>query len=104
MGAVLRLPVIVAECLTATADESVREHALQFWGAVADPAALPFDRLDRPEQLAIVLGDEDRGIDREWLERCHRLVTIPMRPGASSLNVAVAAGILLYGLSRDCRP
>jgi tRNA G18 (ribose-2'-O)-methylase SpoU len=101
MGAVLELPVIVSEGLAATVEESAREHGIEFWGAVADPAAEPFERLERPERLALVLGDEDRGIDREWLERCHRLVTIPMRFGASSLNVAVAAGILLYGLCRD---
>ncbi len=101
MGAVLRLPVIVADCLAGTVDKAAREHALHFWGAVADPAAEPFERLEPPERLALVMGDEDRGIDREWLERCHRLVTIPMRSGASSLNVAVAAGILLYGLTRD---
>ncbi len=98
MGAVLRIPLFVSEQLIGEAEKLTAERGLEFWGAVADPAAEPFDRLDRPERLALVLGDEDRGIDREWLERCHRLVTIPMRPGASSLNVAVAAGILLYGL------
>jgi tRNA G18 (ribose-2'-O)-methylase SpoU len=102
MGAVLRLPVIATEHMAALRDQLVQDHGLEFWGAVADHTALPFDRLDRPEKLAIVVGDEARGIDREWLERCQRRVTIPMRPGASSLNVAVATGILLYGLCRDC--
>jgi tRNA G18 (ribose-2'-O)-methylase SpoU len=67
--------------------------------AVADPAAEPFGRVPRPRRVGLVLGDEHEGIDREWLALCHRTVTIPMRPGASSLNVAVAAGILLYHFS-----
>jgi tRNA G18 (ribose-2'-O)-methylase SpoU len=99
MGAVLRLPTIVSEQTFAEADLLADEEGFEYWGAVADPAAEPFDRLTRPQRLGLVLGDEDRGIDDEWLKRCRRLVTIPMREGASSLNVAVAAGILIYSLT-----
>jgi len=99
MGAVLRLPLVVSERLAETAASLAAEHGLEYWAAVADPAAEPFDRLARPERLGLVLGEEDRGIEAEWLQRCSRLVSIPMRPGASSLNVAVAAGILIYGLT-----
>ncbi len=56
-----------------------------------------------PRGMGLVLGEEDRGIDPEWLSRCTRSVTIPMRKGAGSLNVAVAAGILLYRLTHDAR-
>jgi tRNA G18 (ribose-2'-O)-methylase SpoU len=101
MGAVLRLPVIVSQCPGAVAELLMRERGFQFWGAVADSSAQPFHQLNRPERLALVVGEEDRGIDPEWLQRCDRLVTIPMREGASSLNVAVAAGILLHWLARD---
>jgi tRNA G18 (ribose-2'-O)-methylase SpoU len=104
MGAVLRLPLIVSERLQVEAESLAAEHGMEFWGAVADAAAEPFDRLAPPERVALVLGNEDRGIEPAWLKRCHRLVTIPMRKGASSLNVAVAAGILLYGLRRDRGP
>jgi tRNA G18 (ribose-2'-O)-methylase SpoU len=99
MGSVLHLPLVVSEQLESAADKLVQEHGFQVWGAVADPLAEPFDRLQRPERLAVVFGDEDRGIDAEWLRKCHKLVTIPMRPGASSLNVAAAAGILVYCLA-----
>jgi TrmH family RNA methyltransferase len=70
---------------------------------VADPTAEPFDHARRPDRVGLVLGDEDEGIEPEWLERCRRIVTIPMRPGAGSLNVAVAAGILIQALTRDLR-
>ena len=33
----------------------------------------------RPDRLGLVLGDEDQGIEPEWLERCCRKVTIAMR-------------------------
>jgi tRNA G18 (ribose-2'-O)-methylase SpoU len=100
MGSSLRLPVIVSERLCAIADDLVRRDRVVLLGAVADPAAKPFNAIRRPDRLGLVLGDEDEGIDAKWLGRCAHKVTIPMRPGAGSLNVAVAAGILLHTFTR----
>jgi RNA methyltransferase, TrmH family len=99
MGSVLRLPVIVADRLEAIADRLASELNVGFWAAVADPGAVSFKTELRPDRLALVLGDEDQGVSREWLDRC-RAITIPMRSGTCSLNVAVAAGILLYHLTQ----
>jgi tRNA G18 (ribose-2'-O)-methylase SpoU len=98
MGSVLRLPVLVCPELEAEADRLAADLGVEFWAAVADPLAPSFKNDPRPARLGLVLGDEDRGVDAAWLGRCPRKVTIPMRPGAGSLNVAVAAGILLYQL------
>ncbi len=49
--------------------------------------------------LVLVIGSEARGIDAELLARCQVRVAIPMLGQVSSLNAAVAAGILLY----ECR-
>ncbi len=51
----------------------------------------------------LVLGGEERGIRPNVLRRCGRVVAIPMAGQVSSLNVAVAAGVLLYELRRKCR-
>jgi TrmH family RNA methyltransferase len=50
-----------------------------------------------------LLGSEAHGLADEWVERADRRVTIPMQPGVDSLNLAVAAGILLYQASRGFR-
>jgi tRNA G18 (ribose-2'-O)-methylase SpoU len=101
MGAVLSLPVLVSERLTETADDLDRKHNVEFFGAVADPEAEPFESVARPRRLGLVLGDEHEGIDPAWLAKCRKRITIPMRAGASSLNVAVAAGILIHHLTRN---
>ena len=100
MGAALRLPVIVAPRPIEAAVHLVRALGFELTAAVADPEAEPFDRVPRPRRLGLVLGDEHDGIGPEWMSVCGRAVTIPMRAGASSLNVAVAAGILIHHFSR----
>jgi TrmH family RNA methyltransferase len=60
----------------------------------------PRDYRDRPRRgrpTAIVVGSEGRGICAQWRLIPHEVVSIPMRGRADSLNVAVAAGILLFG-------
>jgi len=58
------------------------------------------DFRDRPHGVrptAIVVGSEGRGVSAQWLSVPHEAVSIPMRGRADSLNVAVAAGVLLFG-------
>ena len=100
MGAALRLPVIVSDRLAETAARLADSSGFELFAAAADPTAAAFESVGRPRRLGLVLGDEHEGIDPRWLALCHRSVTIPMRAGASSLNVAVAAGILIYHYSR----
>jgi TrmH family RNA methyltransferase len=50
--------------------------------------------------IALVFGNEGAGIRPELLARAAQRVTIPIRSAAESLNVAVAAGIVLYQVTR----
>jgi tRNA G18 (ribose-2'-O)-methylase SpoU len=103
MGSIMRVPLVTSDRCSQLIDDLAQNDQLAVVGAVADPAAEPFDCEPRPDRLGLVLGDEDDGIEPEWLERCRRIVTIPMHPGAGSLNVAVAAGILIQTFTRDLR-
>ena len=57
-----------------------------------------------PKNFAIVLGNEHNGVSEKMSEICDMSVAIPMEEGAESLNVAVAAGIVMYEIKRggDC--
>lgn len=50
------------------------------------------------EKLAIVMGNEVRGINKQNLKYCDAVVAIPMRGKKESLNVGVACGVVLYTL------
>jgi tRNA G18 (ribose-2'-O)-methylase SpoU len=96
---VLELPVIPCDDLASRLELLRAERGLRLVATVTDPDAEPIDRFERPPRLAIVMGSEAHGLDPDWVARCDARVTIPMRPGAESLNVAVAAGIFLHHLS-----
>jgi len=55
------------------------------------------------ERIALVVGNEGSGLRKETRSRVAHMLAIPMPGRAESLNVAVAAGILLYEMSRKNR-
>lgn len=97
MGSTLRLPILSFADLPATLDRLKDEMGFELMATVPRGAgAEPLHAASRPDRLALVFGNESDGLPAEWVERCGRAVMIPMRPGADSLNVAVAAGIILH--------
>ena len=100
MGAALRLPVFAPDDLMGTIGRLRADHGLR-----DDRRRRPARRraaaiAPGPDRLALLLGSEAFGLDDAWLGLADRRVTIPMRPGADSLNVAVAAGIFLHHFTR----
>lgn len=57
-------------------------------------------RLLSEEKLAIVLGAEGDGLDKETIEKCHYTVRIPMAQGVDSLNVAAASAVAFWELGK----
>ncbi len=64
-------------------------HARRNWRDLHPPA-------DRP--LTLLFGSEQKGLAADYLAACEETVALPMRGRVSSLNLAVAAGVLMYAL------
>jgi len=59
--------------------------------------------IDFRGKVALVVGNEGKGIRRNVLEHCDRIVTIPMTGHVESFNVATAAAVLCYEVQRQQR-
>lgn len=71
-----------------------------FWVYGADAGGTSAMTLEIAPKAALVMGSEGSGIARLLREKCDRIVSIPTSGKLDSLNVSVAAGILLYELRR----
>jgi 23S rRNA (guanosine2251-2'-O)-methyltransferase len=69
----------------------------------ADEAQVDLYELELAGPVAWVLGAEGRGLRRLVREHCDQIVGIPMRGQTESLNVSVAAGVVLYETLRQRR-
>ncbi|WP_461257400.1 23S rRNA (guanosine(2251)-2'-O)-methyltransferase RlmB, partial [Treponema sp. R80B11-R83G3] len=72
-----------------------------FWIYGADMEGVPAYKLDLSGRIALVLGSEGGGISRLLREKCDGMVGIPSSGRIDSLNVSVAAGVLLYEVRRQ---
>jgi 23S rRNA (guanosine2251-2'-O)-methyltransferase len=86
----------------ARAVEELKEANVWTVGLAGD-AGEPYDAADLTLPTAIVLGAEGSGLRRLVRERCDRLVSLPMAGTVESLNVSVAAGVVLFEAVRQRR-
>ncbi len=84
------------DCTWSELDSFRSQHAITLWGA--DPRGEPVTSLDGPPRVALIVGNEGAGLSPESVQRLDQTVALPISPGVESLNVAVAAGLLLYEL------
>jgi len=96
-GALEHIPVARAGNIPSLI-EDLKKRGIWIYGADMD--GKPYDQVDFSGPAALVLGSEGDGLGRLVRERCDMLVSLPMRGAMSSLNVSVAAGILLYEMAR----
>ena len=71
--------------------------------AASEKASANYTYCDFTVPVAIVMGSEDVGISNEVLRQCDELVAIPMLGNIGSLNVSVAAGVMMYEVVRQRR-
>ncbi len=101
-GAADTVPLAVVPNL-ARALRWLKEAGVWVIGTDGDaPTSIHAARLETP--VAVVLGAEGRGLRRLTRETCDELVSIPMHGTVQSLNVSVAAGVVLFELARQVPP
>ncbi len=98
-GALNLLPVCRVENLKKTITQ-LRESGIRVVGATEKADKMIYEA-DLRGPLAIIMGSEENGISPEYLKLCDERVKIPMTGKIASLNVSVAAGIIMYEVFRQ---
>ena len=80
--------------------KQMREMGLTVIGAEAGSGKTIWD-IDLDVPLALVIGSESRGLRKTVREDCDILVSLPMKGRVNSLNVSVAAGIMIFEIMRQ---
>jgi len=100
-GAVENLPVAKVTNISRTIEEL---KAKNIWTVGLDErGAQTYDSVDYNMDCAVVLGAEGQGLHEQVRKKCDFLVSIPMMGMVPSLNVSVAAGVVLYEVARQRR-
>ena len=98
MGALFRHPVIQTSF-----DEFAawaKQHSYPIYGTSAK-ASQDYRQVEYKKPGILLMGSEQKGLTTEQIELCDELVSLPMQGSVTSLNLAVATGILLYKIQEQ---
>lgn len=98
-GALMNIPVC-RERTTAGAVRTLLDSGFTVVG-VSEKADINYTTADYTGPVALVMGAEDVGISPEVFRLCNTFVSIPMFGKIGSLNVSVAAGVMIYEVVRQ---
>lgn len=97
-GAVEYVPVARVTNIPAAIDQ-LKEKGLWIFGADMDGTEYTKCNFEGP--VALVIGNEGKGIGKLVRQKCDVIVSLPMKGKINSLNASVAAGILMYQIAKD---
>ncbi len=97
-GALEHLPVVRVGNLNRALDQ-IKERGFWIYG-VDERGSVDYDKIEYASPAALILGGEGKGMHEMVRKRCDAVVRIPMAGKISSLNVSVAAGIVLFDWKR----
>ncbi|MDD2257732.1 MAG: RNA methyltransferase [Patescibacteria group bacterium] len=97
-GLIFKLPIIIAPFKETV--EFLKRQQINIYVSALKEAKV-YTSLDYTSKTAFVLGSEAFGLSSAWLNSEAEVVKIPMRSGVDSLNVSVAAAVLLFEAQRQ---
>lgn len=98
-GAASHLSICVVNNLSQSLD-ILKENGFWIAGSYLE-GAKSYTEVDYKLPLALIVGNEEKGIRRLTADKCDFLIKIPMKGKIQSLNVSVAAGVLLFEINRQ---
>jgi len=87
-----------------TALQSLRSEGYSVYGVEQTDSSVELDAITSfPKKVAVILGNEVKGVSVEALELCDEIIEIPQQGTKHSLNVSVCGGIISWELYKHLR-
>lgn len=93
-GSLFHLPIVKANLA-----EFISTLEIPVYGTALE-GGVPFEQVDQSDAFALLVGNEGRGVSKELLDKTTKNLYIPIYGKSESLNVGIAAGILMYYLRK----
>ena len=97
MGGVFSIPIALTDTTSALA--FLQEQQCPVFSAALHPKAKNYQTTAYPQLCALAVGNEAVGLPEQWCEQPSTLIDIPMQAPIDSLNVSVAAAVVLYHIT-----
>jgi tRNA G18 (ribose-2'-O)-methylase SpoU len=84
--------------------EKLKKDGFEVLAVEQDKRSIPYNeyRLNKKNsRIALVFGEETKGLQKSVLDKCDEVLEIPMRGKKESLNVSVAVGIVVFHLTHN---
>lgn len=95
-GSLFHVPVIKGDIRTWL--HRLKELDIPIFGTAIEKGT-QYTNVESQREFALIVGNEGRGVNEEWLQKSDHIIYVPIYGKAESLNVAVATGVLLYHLN-----
>lgn len=79
--------------------DNLKSEGFQIVALEQDKQSIDYKKFKPDSKVALIVGNEPKGIDRRILKKCDKIIDIPMRGKKKSLNVSVALGVAGYEIS-----
>jgi tRNA G18 (ribose-2'-O)-methylase SpoU len=79
--------------------EKLKKEGYEVLAIEQSEGSVPYRKFKSPKKIALIMGNEVKGLPKSVLKTADKILEIPMRGKKESLNVSVAFGVAVFGLS-----
>ena len=100
MGAIFRQNIKVSKNIEKVL-ANLKENGYNIFAAHLDKNSIPVEKADFDSKTAVIFGNEGNGLSGNIVSLCDKKIIIPINQNSDSLNVSVAAAIIMWEISKS---
>ena len=94
LGGVFNIPIFISD--PSSIINHLKKNNINLISGAINEKSIPISKASFKKPCAILVGSESKGLSSQWIKNSSEIIEIPMKNNIDSLNVSVAAAILLH--------